>query len=214
MQKILSIADKTPTYRLQDADTSTPFEFLPPSPLVSLYILLLSRFASLESRKRSRLPVFTRSRCGGIGWAGVSILNRHTFNHARLHVGQVGHVGQAASKSEAYQRFSPPDMAFPMSGACRACRACPTSRGVMRSGWKGMGRMRPVGGMERRAPRRTVFPMAAGFAGVLPDLWPPCGGGAAASGGLVRWKADAENVLTAYANGLQFSYEHPTYDRC
>ena len=147
MQKILSIADKTPTYRLQDADTSTPFEFLPPSPLVSLYILLLSRFASLESRKRSRLPVFTRSRCGGIGWAGVSILNRHTFNHARLHV---GHVGRARLHGE-------------------SCGA----------DGKDMGRMRPVGGMERRAPRRAAFPLAAGFAGILCGLWPPCGAGMA-----------------------------------
>ena len=79
---------------------------------------------------------------------------------------------------------------------------------------EGSGRMRPVGGMERRAPRRAAFPLAVGFAGFLSGLWPPCGAGAAALGGLARWRDDAEKVLTVYANGLQFSYEHPTYDRC
>lgn len=44
---------------------------------------------------------------------------------------------------------------------------------------KDMGRMRPVGGMERRAPRRAAFPLAAGFAGILCGLWPPCGAGMA-----------------------------------
>ena len=57
------------------------------------------------------------------GRAGAFVLNRHAFEVARHHVGQVGHVGHPTSKSKAYQRFSPPDMAFPMSGACRACRA-------------------------------------------------------------------------------------------
>ena len=97
-----------------------------------------------------------------LGCAGASILKRHVFAVARHHVGQ---VGQAANNSKAYQRFFLPDMAFPMSGACRACRARPTSWGTMRDGWKGMGRMRPVGGMGRRAPHRTAFPLAAGLSG-------------------------------------------------
>ena len=67
------------------------------------------------------------------------------FEVARHHVGQVGHVGRTTSNSKAYQRFSLPDMAFPMSGACRACRARPTSWGIMRDGWKGTGRMRARG---------------------------------------------------------------------
>ena len=91
------------------------------------------------------------------GRAGASTLNSHAFEVARHHVGQVGHVGRTTSKSKAHQRFSPPDMAFPMSGACRACRARPTSRGIMPDGWEGMGRMRPVGGMGRRTPRRAAF---------------------------------------------------------
>ena len=57
------------------------------------------------------------------GRAGASTLNSHAFEVARHHVGQVGHVGRTTSKSKAHQRFSPPDMAFSMSGACRACRA-------------------------------------------------------------------------------------------
>ena len=95
--------------------------------------------------------------CGGMGQAGASILKRHTFEIARHHVGQVGHVGHPTNKSKAHQRFSLPDMAFPMSGACRACRARPTSWGIMRDGWKGMGRMRPVGGMGRRTPHRAAL---------------------------------------------------------
>ena len=71
-----------------------------------------------------------------MGQAGASILKRHTFEIARHHVGQVGHVGHPTNKSKAHQRFSLPDMAFPMSGACRACRARPTSWGIMRDGWK------------------------------------------------------------------------------
>ena len=92
-----------------------------------------------------------------MGQAGASILKRHTFEIARHHVGQVGHVGHPTNKSKAHQRFSLPDMAFPMSGACRACRARPTSWGIMRDGWKGMGRMRPVGGMGRRTPHRAAL---------------------------------------------------------
>ena len=113
--------------------------------------------------------------CGGMGQAGASILKRHTFEIARHHVGQVGHVGRTTSKSKAHQRFSPPDMAFPMSGASRACRARPTSRGVMRDGWEGMGRMRPVGGMERRTPRRAALALVGALWGFLLGLWPQCG---------------------------------------
>ena len=80
-----------------------------------------------------------------LGCAGASVLNRHVFEVARFHVGQVGHVGHPTSNSKAYQCFSLPDMAFPMSGACRACRARPTSWGIMRDGWKGTGRMRARG---------------------------------------------------------------------
>ena len=80
-----------------------------------------------------------------LGCAGASVLNRHAFEVARFHVGQVGHVGHPTSNSKAYQCFSLPDMAFPMSGACRACRARPTSWGIMRDGWKGTGRMRARG---------------------------------------------------------------------
>ena len=36
---------------------------------------------------------------------------------------------------------------------------------IRRDGWKGMGRMRPVGGMGRCAPHRTAFPLAAGLSG-------------------------------------------------
>ena len=70
-----------------------------------------------------------------LGCVGASILKHRAFEIARHHVGQVGHVGQAANNSEAYQRFFLPDMAFLMSGACRACRARPTSWGIMRGGW-------------------------------------------------------------------------------
>ena len=100
-----------------------------------------------------------------LGCVRASILKRHVLAVARHHVGQVGHVGQVANNSEAYQRFFLPDMAFPMSGACRACRARPTSWGIIRDGWKGMGRMRHVGGMGRCAPHRTAFPLAASLSG-------------------------------------------------
>ena len=68
-----------------------------------------------------------------LGCAGASVLNRHVFEVARFHVGQVGHVGHPTSNSKAYQCFSLPDMAFPMSGACRARS---TSWGVVRDGWE------------------------------------------------------------------------------
>ena len=106
------------------------------------------------------------------GRAGAPVLNRHAFEVARHHVGQVGHVGRTTSNSKAYQRFSLPDMAFPMSGACRACRARPTSWGIMRDGWKAWAGCGPVGGMERRTPRRAAFPLAAGLSG---HLCPACG---------------------------------------
>ena len=107
-----------------------------------------------------------RGRCGGLGQAGASIPSRHTFEVARHDVGQVGHVGQATSNSKAYQCFSLPDMAFPMSGACRACRARPASWGIMRDGWKawaGCGPWEAWGG-ARRAGR--LFPLVAGSCGL------------------------------------------------
>ena len=101
-----------------------------------------------------------------LGCVGASILKHRAFEIARHHVGQVGHVGQAANNSEAYQRFFLPDMAFPMSGACRACRARPASWGIMRDGWKGMGRMWPVGGMGDARRTGRPFPWLLAFPGV------------------------------------------------
>ena len=101
-----------------------------------------------------------------LGCVRASILKRHVLAVARHHVGQVGHVGQVANNSEAYQRFFLPDMAFPMSGACRACRARPTSWGIIRDGWKGMGRMRPVGGMGDTRRTGRPFPWRLAFPGV------------------------------------------------
>ena len=122
--------------------------------------------ASLSGRPRPACGLHA-GQVRRLGCVGASILKRHAFAVARHHVGQVGHVGQTANNSKAYQRFFLPDMAFPMSGACRACRARPTSWGTMRDGWKGMGRMRPVGGMGRRAPHRTAFfPWRLAFPGV------------------------------------------------
>ena len=100
-----------------------------------------------------------------LGCVGASILKHRAFEIARHHVGQVGHVGQAANNSEAYQRFFLPDMAFPMSGACRACRARPTSWGHQTGRMEGHGPDAARGRHGRRAPHRTAFPLAAGLSG-------------------------------------------------
>ena len=102
-----------------------------------------------------------------MGQAGASILKRHTFEIARHHVGQVGHVGHPTSTSKVYQRFSLPDMAFSMSGACRACRARPTSWGIMRDGWKAWAGCGPweAWGDARHAGR--LFSLGGGLSGRL-----------------------------------------------
>ena len=107
------------------------------------------------SGRPARPVASMRGKCGGMGQVGASILNRHTFEVARHDVGQVGHVGHPTSTSKVYQRFSLPDMAFSMSGACRACRARPTSWGIMRDGWKAWAGCGPwvAWGGARRAGR-------------------------------------------------------------
>ena len=116
-----------------------------------------------------------------LGCVGASILKRHAFAVARHHVGQVGHVGQAANNSEAYQRFFLPDMAFPMSGACRACRARPTSWGHQTGRMEGHG---PDAARGRHGEMRAAPDgLSLGgwpFRASTPGLRSPYGAGAAA----------------------------------
>ena len=101
-----------------------------------------------------------------LGCAGASVLNRHVFEVARFHVGQVGHVGHPTSNSKAYQRFSLPDMAFPMSGACRACRARPTSWGIMGDGWKAWAGCGPWEAWRDARHAGRPFPWWRAFPGI------------------------------------------------